>query len=160
MLYHAYKPQTILDFLDLKYSTSTTHYSVDVSVDRGFATDAADFTTPDFVHVHVTNAVHMLDIRTTLEEIIRHADNLTQSMPCALELLQGSQLRIQMLATSWTRQSIYQEIHNHRDGLPSIFLFARASLDDQGLVDVESMDYDLIFVRSRITIEHSVPTMA
>lgn len=160
MLYHAYKPQTILDFLNLKYNTSTTHHSVDVSVTRGSAAKTTDLRLPDFVHIHVINALYGTNLASTLMETIRHTDKLTDSIPYALDLLHGAQLRIRRMATSWTREPICEEYHNHRAGMPSIFLFARASLSDNGLVDTESMDYDIILIRSSITISYSVPTMA
>lgn len=160
MLYHAYNPQTILDFLDLKYNTSTTHHSVDVSVTRGFAATTVDFTTPDFVHIHVTNEQYGTNLASTLMETIRHTDKLIDSIPYVLDLLHGTQIRIRRMATSWTREPICEEYHNHRAGMPSIFLLARASLTDNGLVDAESMDYDIILIRSNITIGYSVPTMA
>lgn len=161
MLYHAYKPQTILDFLDLKYSTSTTHHSVDVLVTRGFAADTVNGTImPDFVHIHVDNTLYGTDFCSTLTEVIRHADDVSVSLLHALEMLHDAQLAIRRMATSWTRQPIYQESHNHRSGIPSIFLFARASLTDNGLVDAESMDFDLIFVRSRHAVKYNVPTTA
>lgn len=161
MLYHAYKPQTILDFLDLKYNTSTTHHSVDVSVTRGFAAKTTDLRTPDFVHIHVNNVPHDLDVlASTLREVVRHSDNITNRVGDVLDNLYPIMQTIRGYACLNTRSPIYQEYHRHHDGEHSAFIFAGAAIDNKGSVNMSLMEFDLIFVRSNITINHSVPTTA
>lgn len=133
-------------------------YGPDLCVTRGWLTTSKEVDYPDFIHVHADNIQYGHEISSTLMEIIRHSDSVTDSIPVVLDELQALQWTIRRTATSWTRSPVYQEYHNHRDGKPSVFIFARASLTADGLVDSESIDFDIVFVRSRITIGCNIPT--